>query len=1049
MPKINGTNANDVLVGSSDADEISAFAGDDVIYAGAGNDRVITGDGADTVYGADGDDEINGYPSDPLKRDGAYTFWSSSGPLLIYGENGADFIVGSESTDRLYGGAGNDVIYGRGGDDLLDGGDGDDYLDGGEGDNRLFGGAGNDYLNVYLTQGKNYLDGGDGNDSLYGGDSDDTLIGGLGDDYLSGSKGNDRLYGGGGADSLWGGTGDDSLDGGDGDDSLYGSAGNNRLLGGAGNDHLSGAMGNDSIDGGNGDDRLFGLDGDDTLDGGAGYDYLSGGNGDDTYIISDSEFYIYDTGGNDKAIVSVSFVKLPSFIEQVEYINGALPLPYWIDALLGDFGNGTRYRDELLGAEKQFGYTFPKTIPAYDKDPDHALGYTEFNTTQRQNTISFLNYLTGIVDLSFSRTLEPNAPNVLAFALNKQVDSGGYAQYPNSSATGSDVFFNNETYNSTLASGTYGANVLVHEVGHALGLKHPFSAKATTGDIADPPYLTGDEDHARWTMMSYTETSDEYKLTLSPLDIAALQYIYGVSATARSGNDSYAISSSQPNFLWDGNGVDTVDASKLTDRVTLYLTHGYWGFVGAKKADKITAAGQITTNFGTLLENVIGTPYADEIHGNSADNEIAGGAGNDVLYGGAGNDKFDWNPAQRQGNDTFYGGLGNDIFVINALEDLVIEYPDEGNDTVWAALSYSLANLVNVENLYGFGTAALTLTGNHGNNVLTGSSGNDTLDGGDGADSLYGGEGGNRLLGGAGNDYLSATLATGRNYLDGGEGNDSLYGGDSDDTLIGGLGDDYLNGYKGNDTLDGGTGIDIAQYTAKTSVASLTWSRDSWQVKAASADGTDTVKNIELLAFSDRTVDIRSTEHVSYTSISDDLWFFFLAAFNGAPGVTYMDWMVDRTGNGKSIKSFVDVFVTAPQFKDVYPESMSAQQFATKLVANTLKGTAAAVYEQAAVDKILNLMSSGATRSDVIYNAIGDMKWVSASSPIWGKTAQLFEKQKQVAKFYTDIMSQSTTDAATLRSVVANVKYDTDLSTPEKIVELIGVSLLGNFDLLS
>lgn len=270
-------------------------------------------------------------------------------------------------------------------------------------------------------------------------------------------------------------------------------------------------------------------------------------------------------------------------------------------------------------------------------------------------------------------------------------------------------------------------------------------------------------------------------------------------------------------------------------------------------------------------------------------------------------------------------------------------------------------------------------------------------------------------------------------------GNDDILGNDSNNSLQGG---------KGNDTLTGGGGTDTAVYSTTSSTVSLTWSADSWRLDAGATLGTDTLNTMEVLEFTNRNVIISSAAHQSYSAIPDDLWFFFLAAFNGAPGVTYMDWMLDRTGNGKSIESFVDVFVTAPQFKDVYPESMSELEFATKLVQNTLKGTAASVYEKAALDKIVNMMNSGADRGDVIFNAIGDMKWVSASSPIWGQTAQLFEKQKTVAKFYTDQMSQNTTDADTLRSVIANVAHDTDISTEGKIIELIGISLLDNFNMV-
>ena len=121
----------------------------------------------------------------------------------------------------------------------------------------------------------------------------------------------------------------------------------------------------------------------------------------------------------------------------------------------------------------------------------------------------------------------------------------------------------------------------------------------------------------------------------SPLDIAALQYLYGPSPTARAGDDTYSVSANTCNFIWDGAGLDTVSAEGLSTGVTLYLEPGYWGFVGAKSS-LITSAGQITVNFGTVIEKAIGGSGDDQLYGNGVNNEIKGLAGNDVIDGGEG-----------------------------------------------------------------------------------------------------------------------------------------------------------------------------------------------------------------------------------------------------------------------------------------------------------------------------------------------------------------------------------------------------------------------------
>ena len=498
------------------------------------------------------------------------------------------------------------------------------------------------------------------------------------------------------SESLNGTSGDDVIYGYGGDDAIRGYGGSDLLYGGEGNDIIYGGNRNDLLKGGEGDDRLYGNDGNDTLDGGTGFDYLWGGDGDDTYIINSKTFYLWDSDGNDTAIVNADFVKIPSFIENVTYTAGVQALPYWISALLAEYA--ARY-SSLLGDAKTFNFGFPDTIPDYaSDDPEDSNNWESFNAAQRIFTRSVFEYIASIVDITFTEVTTIDAVNTFSFANNSQDNSGAYGKYPSSSSSGSDVYVDKEWDDGSAKTGSlqprqgeYAAYLWMHEIGHSLGLKHPFDEANVSGDVGPPPYLQENEDRADWTVMSYNYSPNDYYIRYSPLDIAALQYLYGPNPASRAGDDTYTFDPANANFIWDGAGTDTIDASGTEEKVTVYLEPGYWGFKGEAKADTITSNGQITVNFGTKIENLIGSNFGDHLVGNELNNQLTGNAGNDSIDGSTGIDT------------AIYGNSLSEFILTKGTDSWAITKSDESD------------SLVNIERLQFTDTnVALDLDGNAG-----------------------------------------------------------------------------------------------------------------------------------------------------------------------------------------------------------------------------------------------------------------------------------------------------------------------------------------------
>lgn len=249
------------------------------------------------------------------------------------------------------------------------------------------------------------------------------------------------------------------------------------------------------------------------------------------------------------------------------------------------------------------------------------------------------------------------------------------------------------------------------------------------------------------------------------------------------GND-YLNGGAGNDLLNGGTGNDYYIVDSSLDQIVEAADGGFDSVVSSanytlsSNVENLFLGGEATVGTGNNGDNymVANQSLATTLNGLDGNDYLIGGAGNDTINGGAGNDYLDG----RGGNDLLVGGAGNDYYVIDSLQDQILEAPGEGVDTVYVLANSNYSLPTNVENVYLGGNATSARDNSQTNNYM---GANQTL-----SSTLYGVYGNDTLIGGAGNDYLD--------------------GGEDNDIIVGGAGNDRLVGYIGNDTLIGGAGND-------------------------------------------------------------------------------------------------------------------------------------------------------------------------------------------------------------------------------------------------
>ena len=297
-------------------------------------------------------------------------------------------------------------------------------------------------------------------------------------------------------------------------------------------------------------------------------------------------------------------------------------------------------------------------------------------------------------------------------------------------------------------------------------------------------------------------------------------------------------------------------------------------FVVTSRAALAEPAAQGTflgMTFASALNQVVGTPVAenlsgaagrdyvqgfdgfDNLNGLFGDDVIDGGFGNDVIHGGAGADDMIGEDGDDQifgddGDDKLVGGYGNDLLIGGLGADVIDGYYDVdtasyGTSVLGVTVNLDLGSSASQISLGDASGDILrdidNLIGSAFSDTLTGDANSNQLDGGAGDDTLLGGNGSDTYLVDLAFDVVTDTgaatdvdtvksmlteytlgadlenltfmggLSIGGVYAGiGNASNNILTGDDLSQELFGLAGNDTIYGLDGNDYIDGGTGND-------------------------------------------------------------------------------------------------------------------------------------------------------------------------------------------------------------------------------------------------
>ncbi|WP_151636893.1 DUF4214 domain-containing protein [Noviherbaspirillum aerium] len=331
---------------------------------------------------------------------------------------------------------------------------------------------------------------------------------------------------------------------------------------------------------------------------------------------------------------------------QSTVISNSISGDYRIDVLLG--GDAYRWNSSsAAGTPVEVTYSFMTAAPVYTSFSNKT-GFMAFTAEQKTVVKQIFSDIQAQFNITF-REVGDTAYSYGQIRLgnNSQgTSSAAYAYMPDPYAgqDSGDVYVNRDDSSNLarITPGSYAYATLVHEIGHALGLKHPGNYNAGYAPSTEPGnYLAAAEDSEALTVMSYSSvTQGQNRSFYGTYDILALQYMYG-ARPYNTGDNTYSFTNAtgqRLEIINDSGGTDTIDVSAVTAGAKINLLEGALSSVGKLANGFTPAQNNVSIAYGVKIEKVIGSAYADQIIGNDGNNDFTPGMGNDLIEGGGGID---------------------------------------------------------------------------------------------------------------------------------------------------------------------------------------------------------------------------------------------------------------------------------------------------------------------------------------------------------------------------------------------------------------------------